>query len=114
MDQRERYKVIKSKIRAHAERVAWMQDLGDDEQPASEWVHAGLDSPLSMVELRNALQRELGEAMRLSSPALFDYPCLEALAHHIDLNVFSESQSTGGEVTLASVPGQPPQKHDGD
>ena len=48
---------------------------------------AGFDS-LSMVELRNVLQKELGDVLRLSSTVLFDYPTPEQLAHHIERALF--------------------------
>eukprot|EP00961_Rhodomonas_salina_P025512 344158-Rhodomonas_salina.1 len=53
-----------------------------------------------MVELRNALQRELGEALRLSSTVLFDYPCLEALALHLDACLFPPGQSGGFDLEI--------------
>eukprot|EP00961_Rhodomonas_salina_P095926 1290174-Rhodomonas_salina.1 len=51
-----------------------------------------------MVELRNALQRDLGAALQLSSTALFDYPSLEALAHHIETALFPKVE--GAQVVV--------------
>ncbi len=83
-----RLDAIKAKIRAEAERVAGAVELGDE----VHWGQAGLDS-LSLVEMRNALQRKLGEAVRLSNTVLFDDPCVEALAHHIEAALLSKPAS---------------------
>ena len=77
-----RLEAIKTNVRAEVERFAGGVEVGDDQ----EWGQLELDS-LSMMELRNVLQRELGEALQLSSTMLFDYPTLEALAQHIDAGV---------------------------
>eukprot|EP00961_Rhodomonas_salina_P123219 1659859-Rhodomonas_salina.1 len=56
-----------------------------------------------MVELRNALQRELGDAMQLSNATLFDCTCVEDLARHIDGTAVFDNPQDFSQVTM-SVP----------
>ena len=90
-------KVIREQIRTEAAHVGASTDFADEE----EWGRAGLDS-LSMVEMRMALQRELGEALRLSSTMLFDYPTPEALAQHIEAELFPKVPVAGLEFRGSS------------
>ena len=108
LDTETRIKVIREQIRTEAAHVGASTDFADKE----EWGRAGLDS-LSMVEMRNALQRELGEALQLSSTMLFDYPTLEGLVQYIDAGLFPkvedsvEVQLPGGMPEPRGVVGFP-------
>ena len=77
--------------------VAFMASHGlYNTDSSTPWGESGLDS-LSMVDLRNLLNKLLGKVMPLSSTVLFDYPNQDALVQFIDSKL---SPQLGAQVAV--------------
>eukprot|EP00961_Rhodomonas_salina_P008291 112563-Rhodomonas_salina.1 len=67
-----------------------------------------------MVELRNALQRELGDAMQLSNATLFDCSCVEDLANEIHRGLpaaWARNKTLQSSLAYSSVARSTPPSH---
>ena len=70
--------MIESMVLSSVQEVALTADIAVDD-PLME---SGVDS-LASTEVVNSVQRELGQAVKLSSTLLFDYPTAKEIAQHI-------------------------------
>jgi myxalamid-type polyketide synthase MxaB len=82
----ERYQVLADHIRHHLAQVLGRAS-GESIKLRQRLFDLGLDS-LMAVELRNRLQRSVGQTLR--STVVFDYPTIEALTDHLAEGVLSE------------------------
>ena len=89
---------LQALVLEHVASVGGQLEVGLDE-PLME---AGLDS-LSAVELVNQLSRSLGDGVRLSATALFDYPTVSRLATHIETLLCWEEDGADTPVVQLAV-----------
>ena len=96
---------VDGKLLTHADAMAVVQRsvasvLGREVPAGAPLMDAGLDS-LGAVELRTALEREVGSAgVAVPATAVFDYPSAEALARYDSL----PTRTPGCEVLVRSRP----------
>jgi SAM-dependent methyltransferase/NADP-dependent 3-hydroxy acid dehydrogenase YdfG len=109
-DQQQRHTEIRTKIMA-AVVAAGVEEM----EGTTSWGDAGLDS-LAMVEVRNALNRKLGDAVQLKASVWFEYPTLDTLVDHIDATLLSVQEpvlsqtpdpATVSSQTLRCPPSEP-------
>eukprot|EP00961_Rhodomonas_salina_P242315 3273230-Rhodomonas_salina.1 len=86
MEKEDRREALMALIRGEAERVAGAGQISERQA----WGDAGLDSR-TIENLRNKVQKQLGDALVLSSTALYDYPCVGDLVHFIEDAVFPKA-----------------------